>query len=75
MDLERRYKEASEALQISEKDNKILLAQHRDSVEKERQVFAEKLKEQDKLLDDAKESIFQELSKEKQAILEREKEM
>lgn len=52
-----------------------MLAQHRDSVEKERQVFAEKLKEQDKLLDDAKESIFQELSKEKQAILEREKEM
>ena len=75
MDLEKRFKGANEALQVIKKDNKILTAKHRDSVEKERQTFAEKLKEQDRLLDEAKESILQELRKEKQAILEGEKEM
>lgn len=73
--MEKRFKGANEALQVIKKDNKILTAKHRDSVEKERQTFAEKLKEQDRLLDEAKESILQELRKEKQAILEGEKEM
>lgn len=73
--MEKRYKEANEALYLTENDNKILLARHRDSVENERRIFAEKLKEQDRLLDEAKESILQELKKEKQAILKKEKEM
>jgi hypothetical protein len=73
--LEKRYKEANEALYLTENDNKILLAKHRDSVENERRIFGEKLKEQDRLLDEAKESILQELRKEKQAILKKEKEM
>ena len=73
--MEKRYKEASKALDLMENDNKILVAKHRDSVEKDRRTFAEKLKEQDRLLDEAKESILQELRKEKQAILEKEKEM
>lgn len=73
--MEKRYKEANEALYLTENDNKILLAKHRDSVENERRIFGEKLKEQDRLLDEAKESILQELRKEKQAILKKEKEM
>lgn len=75
LDLEKRYKEASQSLDLMENDNKILVAKHRDFVEKDRRTFAEKLKEQDRLLDEAKESILQELRKEKQAILEKEKEM
>ena len=73
--MEKRYKEASQALNLMENDNRILVAKHRDSVEKDRRTFAEKLKEQDRLLDEAKESILQELRKEKQAILGKEKEM
>lgn len=73
--MEKRYKEANGALYLTENDNKILLAKHRDSVENERRIFGEKLKEQDRLLDEAKESILQELRKEKQAILKKEKEM
>lgn len=75
LDLEKRYRETHEALHLTENDNKILVAKHRDAVEKDRRIFAEKLKEQDKLLDDAKESIIQELRKEKQAILAKETEM
>lgn len=75
MELERRYKEADEALYLTENDNKILVAKHRDSVEKGRRTFAEKLKEQDRLLDEAKESILQELRKEKQTILAKDQEM
>lgn len=75
LDLEKRYKEANGALYLTENDNKILLAKHRDSVENERRIFGEKLKEQDRLLDEAKESILQELRKEKQAILKKEKEI
>ena len=75
LDLEKRYKEANEALYSTENDNKILVAKYRDSVERERKVFGEKLKEQDRLLDEAKESILEELRKEKQAMLGKEKEM
>ena len=75
LDLEKRYKEASEALHLTESDNKVLVAKYRESVEKEKRVFDEKLKEQDRLLDEAKESILQELRNEKQAMLEKEKEM
>ena len=55
-------------------DNKILIAQHRESLEKEKLAFAEKLNEQDKLLDQAKESIMQELVKERQAAVEKDEE-
>ena len=75
MDLEKRYKDINEALHLTENDNKILVAKHRESVEQERRTFSEKLKEQDKLLDEAKESILQELRKEKQKILKNEQEM
>jgi hypothetical protein len=75
LDLEKRYKEANEALYLTENDNKILVAKYRESVERERKVFGEKLKEQDRLLDEAKESILEELRKEKQAMVEKEKEM
>ena len=74
LDLEQRYKEASNLLRVTVEDNKILIAQHRESVEKERLAFAEKLKEQDMLLDEAKQSILQELTRERQAGLEKEKE-
>ena len=73
--MEKRYKEANEALYLTENDNKILVAKYRESVERERKVFGEKLKEQDRLLDEAKESILEELRKEKQAMVEKEKEM
>lgn len=58
-----------------EDDNKILVAKHCDSVEQQKKAFAAKLQEQDKILDEAKESILQELRKEKQELLEKEKEM
>ena len=75
MDLEKRYKDINEALHLTENDNKILVAKHRESVEQERRTFSLKLKEQDRLLDEAKESILQELRKEKQKILANEQEM
>ena len=74
MDLEQRLKETSAVLHLTENDNKLLVAKHRDVVEKEKLLFEEKLKDQDRLLDEAKESILQELFKERQASVEKEKE-
>ncbi|XP_046851718.1 coiled-coil domain-containing protein 150-like isoform X2 [Xenia sp. Carnegie-2017] len=75
LELEKRFKEMIETQRKLEDDNKILVAKHCDSVEQQKKAFAAKLQEQDKILDEAKESILQELRKEKQELLEKEKEI
>lgn len=57
-----------EALKIAATDNKALIAQHKDGMQKEKDRVAAQLAMQDKMLDNAKEAIIKELEREKTAV-------
>ena len=57
-----------EALKIAATDNKALIAQHKDGMQKEKDRVAAQLAMQDKMLDNAKEAIIKELEREKAAV-------
>ena len=57
-----------EALKIAATDNKALIAQHKESAQREKDRISQQQQIQDKLLDNAKEAILQELEREKAAV-------
>lgn len=57
-----------EALKIAATDNKALIAQHKDNIQREKDRVSKQLQVQDKLLDNAKEAVLKELEREKAAV-------
>jgi len=57
-----------EALKIAATDNKALIAQHKESAQREKDRISQQQQIQDKLLDNAKEAVLQELEREKAAV-------
>lgn len=57
-----------EALKIAATDNKALIAQHKDGIQREKDRIAQQQQVQDKLLDNAKEAVLKELEREKAAV-------
>ena len=57
-----------EALKIAATDNKALIAQHKESVQREKQRLAQQQQVHDNLLDNAKEAVLKELEREKAAV-------
>ena len=60
------HKNTCDLLKAANADNKVLVSQHRNAIERERLALTDKLAEQDRILEDAKQNILQELEKEKE---------
>lgn len=55
-------------MKIAATDNKALIAQHKESVQREKERVSQQLHMQDKLLDNAKEAVLKELEREKTTV-------
>ncbi|XP_065060919.1 coiled-coil domain-containing protein 150-like isoform X1 [Rhopilema esculentum] len=66
--LSRDCQKLQEALRIAATDNKALISQHKDVLQREKDRINTKVAMQDKLLDNAKDAIMKELEREKAAV-------